>query len=184
MEQGNGLIVYPRRYNLRGKAELHSVFGVTPEGLEVNVKLRVPKEYLKEEAGWTIPRVGEFARTDIKAKMPCIATEANGPGPQREGMLIFSAVQPDDTVANGYVAGWASVLAESANSPEPIVGWGRMEIERNTRAVQEKLAEIAQLEARIAAGGEGDLTGRIAALRTVHEIVSGFEADSGRSLCL
>ncbi|MGD1524484.1 hypothetical protein [Vibrio harveyi] len=130
MKNGINIILYPRVYNLRGTS--HSVLGLTSTGKIVNVKLRVDEKYQDQEF---IPSIKEFASIERKAKMPCLATDNNGPQ-SREGLLLFSQCQPDGVNSNGietYIAKWAVVLCEDCDSPEPIYGIGRLHINRFTK---------------------------------------------------
>ncbi|MCP1674175.1 hypothetical protein J2T57_001277 [Natronocella acetinitrilica] len=129
-EGGINLVLYPREYNRRGEEHLHSVRGVTQDGREVNVKLRIAKS-LRDEA--KAPRIAEFARTDRRAKSACLASADNGPE-RREGVLLFSRAIPEGAGRRGvqdYVARWAVVLAEDAESPDPVFGLGRLEVVRD-----------------------------------------------------
>lgn len=124
---GSNVVLYPRVYNRRGDSTLHSVQGVTRDGREINVKLRVDEQLRNRP---NVPQITEFARTDISATNPCVATPDNGPG-KREGILLLSHVSYDGKNAKGvdtYIARWAVVLAAKASSPEPVFGIGRMEI--------------------------------------------------------
>lgn len=157
-KNGINLILYPRTYNKRGDISLHSVQGVTPEGKVINVKLRL------EEAPRDIeraPSIAEFSREDRKAKQACIATPDNGPD-NREGVLLFSRAHSEGENKKGvesYVAKWAAVLSSDSDSPEPVIGLGRMEIVKTNRfldkvkrdlnaAIQNNvIADIERLEA-------------------------------------
>lgn len=142
------LVLYPRSYNQRGGEHLHSVMGLTPQGQEVNVKLRLDDEHKNKP---NAPSVSEFAREDRKARQACIASPNNGPG-QREGMLLFTQVTRD-TLHRGplpaYIAKWAAVLAEDSDSPDPLVGWGRLSIIRDS---PDRLRLLRTLESAEAAG--------------------------------
>jgi hypothetical protein len=142
-EQGINIVLYPREYNTRGKENLHSVIGLTQEGKEVNVKLRLPKEHQGKEGA---PRISEFARTDRKARHACIASETNSPE-HREGVLLFSRAHAEGVGRRGvtdYVARWATVLAEDSDSPEPLFGYGRVAIVRHSARIRELEGELVE----------------------------------------
>lgn len=127
----SSLILYPRSYNLRGGEHLHSVMGVTEDGREVTVKLRLEESLLNRRGA---PSIKEFARDDRKARQACISDPNNGPG-NREGVLLFTRVS-EDAAHRGtfpaYIARQAFVLAEDSDSPDPIFGYGRLAIEEDT----------------------------------------------------
>lgn len=137
----SSLILYPRAYNQRGGEHLHSVVGLTRDGREVNVKLRLEETHLGKP---NAPSIAEFAREDRKARQACIAHPENGPD-RREGVLLFTRVV-EDTTNRGplpvYIARWAVVLAEDADSPEPLIGYGRLAIERETPERRRLLREL------------------------------------------
>ncbi len=137
----SSLILYPRAYNQRGGEHLHSVVGLTRDGREVNVKLRLEEAHLGKP---NAPSIAEFAREDRKARQACIAHPDNGPD-RREGVLLFTRVV-EDTSHRGplpvYIARWAVVLAEDADSPEPLIGYGRLAIERDTPERRRLLREL------------------------------------------
>lgn len=159
--KGISIILYPRSYNKRGHHSLHSAQGLTPDGREVNVKLRLEEKHLGQDYA---PSIAEFAREDRKATRACIASGDNGPG-NREGILLFTQAIPDsksNAPQETYIAKWASVLAEDSESPEPFFGFARMQISKNSSAIvklKEKLqdaikagaspTDIMALESRI-----------------------------------
>ncbi|WP_025562566.1 hypothetical protein [Psychromonas sp. SP041] len=127
---GLNIVLYPRSYNKRGGESLHSVQGVTDDGRLINVKLRIPEEFQQKENS---PSIIEFSRIDAKAKQSCFASPENSPM-NREGVLLFSKATYDGVGSLGcdtYVAKWANVLAQNAESPDPILGIGRVEIKKN-----------------------------------------------------
>lgn len=141
--KGISIILYPRSYNKRGHHSLHSVQGVTPDGREVNVKLRLDERHLGQEYA---PSIAEFAREDRKATRACIASSDNGPD-NREGILLFTQAIPDSKSNNPqdtYIAKWASVLAEDSESPEPYFGFARMQISKNSAAVMKLRAKLKE----------------------------------------
>lgn len=123
----NYLILYPRTYNQRGVEQLHSVMGLTPEGEEVNVKLRLDPAHIGKKYA---PSISEFARDDRKATTPCINSPDNSPD-GREGVLLFTQVasEPRRSGKPAFVAKWAAVLCEDKDSPEPLIGIGRVKID-------------------------------------------------------
>lgn len=124
---GTSVILYPRSYNKRGEAHLHSVFGVTHDGKEINVKLRIDEDLRSSPSA---PSIVEFANTDLRAQNPCVASQTNGPE-KRDGVLLVSQVIREGISKAGvdtYVARWAVVLAAKASSPAPVFGVGRMDI--------------------------------------------------------
>lgn len=141
--KGISIILYPRSYNKRGHNSLHSVLGVTPDGQEVNVKLRIEEKHQGQDY---TPSIVEFAREDRKALSACIATADNGPE-KREGILLFTQAIPDSKSSNSqntYIAKWASVLAEDADSPEPFFGFARMQIAKNSSAISKLKAKLVE----------------------------------------
>lgn len=142
MRNQHALILYPRSYNKRGKEQHHSVLGVTHDGRLVNVKLRLDEKYRNHAAA---PKIAEFAREDIKAETPCIASETNSPV-NPEGILLFTDVSQEDT--DVYVARWAYVLAAHAKKPAPWIGFGRMEVIKASQETQRLKAELSALNER------------------------------------
>ena len=125
------IILYPRSYNKRGDESLHSVQGVTAEGEEVNVKLRIPANAKIIGAK---PSIAEFARDDYGAKNVCLATPENGPE-NPGGMLLFTGCEPDGSNRKGitsYIARWAHRLVADKDSPSPIQGLGRVDVSKMT----------------------------------------------------
>lgn len=157
----SNLILYPRAYNQRGREDKHSVMGVTTDGQEANVKLRLDDAH-KGKSG--APSIAEFARDDRKARQPCIAKEDNGPD-NREGVLLFTRVEEDASqrgLIKSYIAKWAVVLAEDGDAPDPVIGYGRLAIDRDSperKHLQHDLSEAlaagrdtSSLEAALADG--------------------------------
>lgn len=147
MTEGGGearetLVLYPREYNTRGKEDRHSVRGLTVDGREVNVKLRVPAAYAEQTGA---PRISEWAREDVRATNACVRAPDNGPQ-RREGVLLFSAVEPESEAWQGlpevYIARWGVVLAHHSGSPDPIFGVGRVDIQRHSRQLMKLEAEL------------------------------------------
>lgn len=129
------IVLYPQRYNRRGEANLHSVQGSTRNGEIVNVKLRIDPEY---QSFPNAPSIQEFARNDIKARNPCLSNPNNSPE-NREGVLLFTGCTPDGQTKSGiksYVAKWAVVLASDSESPDPVFGYGRLAIRKDTAAIR------------------------------------------------
>jgi hypothetical protein len=125
------IILYPRSYNKRGDESLHSVQGVTADGEEVNVKLRVAAKYAPRDG---TPSIAEFAREDYGAKNACIASPDNSPE-NRQGILLFSGCEPDGENRKGitsYIARWAYRLVADAESPSPVIGIGRIDVAEET----------------------------------------------------
>lgn len=124
MDKSVSIIIYPRSYNKRGDVSLHSVQGVTADGIEVNIKLRVDGRcYPFGE----IPSIKEFSRTDIKAKNACVASASNCKE-SREGVLLFADAKLDLNNRRGipsYVARWGQVLAIDSDADSPLIGFGR-----------------------------------------------------------
>lgn len=132
-EKGRNVIFYPRRYVIdENNPNLSYVEGVSQKGVLFTMRLELNNAYLesiKGDSDKTPPTLENFARTDRAAKTPCFASENNGPdSDKREGVLLFSRVFPTDD-KNVFVAGWAVALAYDSSSPEPLYGFGRMEIE-------------------------------------------------------
>lgn len=130
--KGINIILYPREYNKRGNDSLHSVRGVTSAGDEINVKLRVPEKY---KTHGNHPTIADLASKDIKSLKYCLASEFNSPK-NREGILLFSGAKKEPSKNNKmatYIASWVEVLSNSANAPDPIYGFGRMEINEKSK---------------------------------------------------
>jgi len=145
----NTLILYPRSYNKRGQENLHSVQGITLDGRDVNVKLRLSDEKREEynQSEKTTPSISEFSKTDLMAKMACIASDNNGPklGDKCEGMLFFRDVFEEKSGV--FIAGDARVIRVNSYEAMPIIGVGRMEIEKNTYEVlnaRDKLSKLSE----------------------------------------
>lgn len=131
MSAPDTIILYPCSYNKRGEESLHSVQGVTADGEEVNIKLRVASKYAGREG---TPSIAEFAREDYGAKNACIASPSNSPE-NRQGMLLFTGCEPDGENRKGitsYIARWAYRLVADADSPSPVMGIGRIDISEET----------------------------------------------------
>lgn len=142
---GATIALYPRSYNKRGDERLHSVQGVTLDGREVNIKLRVDEAMQGKE---NTPSIAEFAREDVKAKNPCLATPDNGPG-AREGVLLFTGCEEDGENRKGilsFTARWGYVLASHSDAPEPVFGLGRVVMIADSHAAKTIHAEITELE--------------------------------------
>ncbi len=141
-DQGINIILYPRSYNKRGEESLHSVVGLTCDGREVNIKLRLdPKSSSSKNA----PSIAEFSRIDRKARQACIATETNGPD-AREGILLFTQASLEGTNKRNletYTARWACVLCSDSDSPDPLSGVGRMEINRHSQPIRQLKDQLA-----------------------------------------
>lgn len=143
MHQQDSLIIYPKVYNKRGDASLHSVVGLDDNNNEVNVKLRIPESTTKQNP----PSILEFSRTDFKAKQACIASETNSRD-NHEGILLFTGVKEDGLDRHKrkcYTAQWAYVLAQDCNSASPVIGFGRMHIAKKSYKVfciQKKLEQL------------------------------------------
>ncbi|MBI6882927.1 hypothetical protein [Pseudomonas putida] len=139
------IVLFPRAYNKRGDDRLHSVQGVTLDGREVNIKLRVDETMLGKES---TPSIAEFAREDMKAKNPCMASADNSPG-NREGILLFTGCEEDGENKKGilsYTARWAYVLASHSEAPEPVFGLGRVVMIADSHAAKTIHSEITELE--------------------------------------
>lgn len=142
------IVLYPRSYNKRGEERLHSVQGVTLDGREVNVKLRVDESMLGKE---TTPSIAEFSREDVKAKTPCLATPENGPD-NREGMLLFTGCEVEGENRKGiptFIARWAYVLASHSEAQTPVYGLGRVVMladSQATKTIQQELADLEKLK--------------------------------------
>lgn len=135
------IILYPRAYNKRGESHLHSVKGVTEDGKSVNIKLRVDEKY-KSLAN--CPSISEFAREDRKAKIPCISSPYNSPE-NREGVLLFNSCEFEKEDKEGtkiYTAKWGHVLAEDSESPNPIIGVGRVSVRRDSQKIREAKSRL------------------------------------------
>lgn len=138
------IILYPRSYNKRGDESLHSVQGVTAQGEEVNVKLRIPSNAKILGAK---PSISEFARDDYGAKNVCIATPDNGPN-NPGGMLLFTGCEPDGENRKGltsYIARWAHRLVADREAPAPIQGIGRIDVAEMTSKNKGILTDIKAL---------------------------------------
>lgn len=134
--QAKEIIFYPRSYNKRGEASLHSAVGMTHDGQIINVKLRVDDKYLDNP---NAPSIAELSRTDRKAKHPCIASDDNS-AENREGVLLFSNCVYDGKNKAGiesYVSTWATVLAEDCDSPDPIISTGRIDYIKSSKVIAE-----------------------------------------------
>lgn len=140
MDSQYALILYPRAYNKRGKADYHSVQGVTLDGRVVNIKLRIDERFRDKPSA---PKISEFAREDIQAASPCIARPTNGPL-SPEGILLFTDISVEE--GDVYVAKWAYVLAAHSKMPAPWIGFGRMETIKASAEVQRLKAELAKLQ--------------------------------------
>lgn len=130
--KGINIILYPREYNKRGHDSLHSVRGITSSGEEINVKLRVPEKYKSHD---NYPKIVDLASTDVKSRRYCLASDLNSKD-SREGILLFSGAIKEPTKKNKvatYTAAWVEVLSNSSDSPSPIYGLGRMEINKKSK---------------------------------------------------
>lgn len=129
------IIFYPRDYNKRGDASLHSVTGVTSDGEEINVKLRIDEEFA---SGKRAPSISELSRVDRKARSPAMASK-NNCAENHEGVILFSQVifekRDRSRNINSYIAGWATVLCEDSDSPHPIIGLGRIKVKKDSIAL-------------------------------------------------
>lgn len=141
---GINIILYPRSYNKRGDENCHSVMGVTDDGTEVCVRLKISEQH--KGADWA-PSVVELSRTDYKAKKFCVASETNCKE-KREGVLLFTSANPvydSANKANGiktFTATWAHVLSEDSDSPSPIFGISRIEFNRESGDIKKIKEEI------------------------------------------
>lgn len=147
------IILYPRSYNKRGEERLHSVQGLTPEGEEINVKLRVDDSMLGKDS---TPSIAEFSREDIKAKNLCLSSPSNS-AEKREGVLLFTGCVPDGENRKGlptYIARWAYVLAAHSEAPDPIIGLGRIVMSEDSPALRHIRQEIEALEEKKEIGWE------------------------------
>jgi len=152
MTQEN-IILYPRSYNKRGDESLHSVQGVTPDGEEVNVKLRIPAN---AKIIGVKPSIAEFAREDYGAKNVCRATPDNGPN-KPGGMLLFTGCEPDGSNRKGmtsYIARWAHRLCADDESPAPIQGIGRVDVAKPVTKQRGYLTDIKALREAKPSGWE------------------------------
>lgn len=152
MTQEN-IILYPRSYNKRGDESLHSVQGVTPDGEEVNVKLRIPEN---AKIIGVKPSIAEFAREDYGAKNVCRATPDNGPN-KPGGMLLLTGCEPDGSNRKGmtsYIARWAHRLCADDESPAPIQGIGRVDVAKPVTKQRGYLTDIKALREAKPAGWE------------------------------
>lgn len=139
------IVLFPRSYNKRGDERLHSVQGVTLDGREVNIKLRVDEAMQGKE---NTPSIAEFSREDVKAKNPCLASPENAPG-QREGVLLFTGCEEDGENKKGilsFTARWGYVLASHSDAPDPVFGLGRVVMIADSHAAKTIHAEITELE--------------------------------------
>lgn len=139
------IVLFPRSYNKRGDERLHSVQGVTLDGREVNIKLRVDEAMQGKE---NTPSIAEFSREDVKAKNPCLASANNGPE-HREGVLLFTGCEEDGENKKGllsFTARWGYVLASHSDAPEPVFGLGRVVMIADSHAAKSIHAEITELE--------------------------------------
>jgi hypothetical protein len=139
------IVLFPRSYNKRGDERLHSVQGVTLDGREVNVKLRVDESMQGKE---NTPSIAEFAREDVKGKNPCLASVDNAPD-NREGVLLFTGCEEDGENRKGiqsYTARWGYVLASHSDSPEPVFGLGRVVMIAESVAAKSIHQELTELE--------------------------------------
>lgn len=123
------IILYPRSYNKRGGESLHSVQGVTEDGRSVNIKLRLHESQKNNPHA---PSIAEFSREDIGASNPCQANINNGPD-NKHGILLFTdCIRSQSKGIETYEAKWGTVLANTSNSPAPLVGIGRMVVNKST----------------------------------------------------
>jgi len=137
------IILYPRTYNKRGAENLHSVQGITDDGRNVNVKLRVPED---QKDNPFAPSIIEFSRDDIEAKMACQADLKNGPD-DRYGMLLFTdCIRTKNKDTETYEAQWATVLAFRKSKPSPLIGLGRISINKETAKINRIHRSISSLE--------------------------------------
>jgi hypothetical protein len=141
---GINIILYPRSYNKRGDESGHSVFGVTDDGTEICVRLKISEQY--KDNDWT-PSIAEFSREDFRAKMVCVARQDNSKS-NREGVLLFSSATPvfsankQNTGIQTYIAKWAHVLSEGRHTPEPVFAIARVEINSDSTAVRKIREDI------------------------------------------
>lgn len=139
------IVLFPRSYNKRGDEKLHSVQGVTLDGTEVNIKLRIDTSRKTRE---TPPSIAEFSRTDIKAKNLCLASPENS-RENREGILLFTNCELEESRKNTiptYVAKWAFVLADHSETNAPIFGKGRIALIINSEALRRNQEAIKNLQ--------------------------------------
>jgi hypothetical protein len=147
------IVLFPRSYNKRGDERLHSVQGVTLDGREVNIKLRVDESMQGKD---TTPSIAEFAREDVKGKNPCLASADNAQG-NREGVLLFTGCEEDGENKKGiqsFTARWAYVLASHSDSPEPVFGLGRVVMIAESVAAKSIHQELTDLEQKRPEGWE------------------------------
>jgi hypothetical protein len=139
------IVLFPRSYNKRGDERLHSVQGLTLDGREVNVKLRIDESMLGKES---TPSIAEFSREDVKAKNPCLATPDNA-FDNREGVLLFTGCEVEGENRKGiptFTARWAYVLASHSDDQDPVFGLGRVVIIADNQAVKAIHTELEDLE--------------------------------------
>lgn len=139
------IVLFPRSYNKRGDERLHSVQGLTLDGREVNVKLRIDESMLGKES---TPSIAEFSREDVKAKNPCLATPDNA-FENREGVLLFTGCEVEGENKKGiptFTARWAYVLASHSDDQDPVFGLGRVVIIADNQAVKSIHTELEDLE--------------------------------------
>lgn len=141
---GINIILYPRSYNKRGDESGHSVFGVTDDGTEICVRLKISEQY--KDNDWT-PSIAEFSREDFRAKMVCVARQDNSKK-NREGVLLFSSATPvfsankQSPGIQTYIAKWAHVLSEGKHTPEPVFAISRVEINSDSATVRKIREDI------------------------------------------
>lgn len=141
---GINIILYPRSYNKRGDESGHSVFGVTDDGTEICVRLKISEQY--KDNDWT-PSIAEFSREDFRAKMVCVARQDNSKK-NREGVLLFSSATPvfsankQSPGIQTYIAKWAHVLSEGKHTPEPVFAISRVEINSESATVRKIREDI------------------------------------------
>lgn len=143
-EKTQKIILYPREYNKRGEANLHSVMGVSHDGEMINVKLRISDDY---QGAKSLPSIQELSRTDRKAKSPAIASPDNSPE-SPEGIILFTgAIYEKTDKTRGikhYIASWAHVIREDSDAASPHIGIGRIKVKTESstaRMIKNKLKQ-------------------------------------------
>lgn len=133
----HGFVFYPREYHLSDNPDESFVTGIDEEGVDRRVYLNPDKRSrsaANEGGAKTIPMLDEFAQTGRRARNPCFADDKNGPESPEGVLLIEQArARPDGHVE----ARWASVLADSSDSPAPAVGIGGLEVYYHPRVSDE-----------------------------------------------
>lgn len=129
--EGYSILVFPREYSTDPSNPY--VDGVDASNNPIRVHFPNNQKMDEARARYSVdhvPSIAKFADTREGAALRCIATPDNGPD-NPHGELLFQQCffEHADNGQPKYIAGWGSVLAESADSIRPEFGIGYMEVD-------------------------------------------------------